>query len=137
MLYFFFFALFGRSLFSFIDTAFSFFEEARMQSCNPCNPLLGSREDVSLQHRYDIMQTTILSICSSFLFYFQLYPIIQNIVFKFLSVTFSFCSSCYFSLVLAWLISISIHFCCLPFILLYLYTFFSSSAFWIMLCFLF
>ena len=74
-----------------------------MQSCNPCNPLLGSREDVSLQHRYDIMQTTILSICSSFLFYFQLYPIIQNIVFKFLSVTFSFCSAPPATLVWYWL----------------------------------
>ena len=78
---------------------------------------------------------------------FYLYPIIQFIVFKFLSLNFSFHFSCYvyFILALAWFINLSLCFCCLPFVLLYiyiyiyiyLYTFFCSSAIWIILCFLF
>ena len=59
-------------------------------------------------------------------------------VFKFLSLTFSFHSLCYiyFSLMLSWLGNLSIYFCYLPFAL-YLYTFFSSVALWIILLFLF
>ena len=53
-------------------------------------------------------------------FFFQLYPIIPNMVFKFLSLTFSSHSSCYFysNLVLSWLINLSTYFCYLHFALL-------------------
>ena len=54
-----------------------------------------------------------------FFFFFKFNPILPNAVFKFLSLTFSFHSSCCFnfSLVLPWLISLPTYFCYLPFTL--------------------
>ena len=68
-----------------------------------------------------ILQTTIPTICSSS--FFNLYPIIPNIAFKSLSLTFSFHSSYsfYFDLMLSWLISPSTHFSYFLFALLSLY----------------
>ena len=34
--------------------------------CDPCDPSLGPPENVSPQHRYDIVQNTVSSICSLF-----------------------------------------------------------------------
>ena len=39
-------------------------EVSKIICCDPCDPSLGSLEDVSPQHKYDIVQTTVPSICS-------------------------------------------------------------------------
>ena len=71
--------------------------------------------------------------------FLKLCLIMRNMVFKFLSLNFSFHSSCYFyfSLFLSWLIDFSTYFCYLPFALLSLYFLLFCVAFWIILHFLF
>ena len=84
---------------------------------DPCDPSLWSLEDVSPQHRHDILCKP--QFCRFFLLFFKFNSILPNVVFKFLSLTFSFHSSCCFnfSLVLPWLISLPTYFCYLPFTL--------------------
>ena len=92
--------------------------ECELQSLRSLQSL-ESLENFSSQHKYDIMQTAILS---CLLLCFELNRIIPNMTFKSLSLTFSFGSSCFICLsVIFGLRNLPIYFCYVHFALLSLY----------------
>ena len=100
--------------------------QAIQDDCVPFDLSLGYLEDVSIQHRYDIVQTTIPSICS---FLITSYNTKYGLLIPFSNFFFSILYYFYFSLVCYLDLSIILYISAIFPLFCYLYTSFCSVTF--------